>query len=104
MPERATDAASWRDELECVPEQVHQDALQLVGIHCRHAVLVRVHHEFDIPIRREDSEVRREETHQRGDVRVGKLDLELVRLELRHVEEIVDVFQQNPGVARNHFS
>ena len=48
--------------------------------------------------------MRREETHQRGDVRVRQLDLELVRLELRHVEEIVDVFQQNPGVARNHFS
>ena len=91
-----------RDELERVRQQVHQHALELLRIHRGDEDGRRLDPQRHVALRRQDVEVRGDEADQRGDVGVLELDLELARLELRDVEQVVDVLEQHARVAHDH--
>ena len=102
--QRAPNPPAIRRELERVPDQVHQHALELVRIDGGDARVPGVDRELDVAVGGKNREVRRQEPHERGDVGVDRLDLQLVGLDPRHVEQIVDVLQQHAGVAGDDFA
>ena len=97
-PQRAAHPSAGRSELERVGEEVEQHALQLVGIGLGRQVVRRLERDGDVALGGERIEMGRHPAHQLCQVDVGIRETRLARLELRGVEQVVDVLQQQPRV------
>jgi len=73
--------------------------LQFVGVCLNHQLRWRLHGEMDLPFGGDGFEVRGGETQLRRKVEAGIVGAKCAHLQLRQVEEVVDLSEKGTGIA-----
>ena len=100
--ERAADASAGRREFESVGEQIEQYPLQLLRIDLRTNNVGRDDDIGNRPLRSQSIEVCRHGAHQAREIDVDVIHCRFGRIELRQIEQIIDVFEQRCGIVPDY--